>query len=77
MIPITLPEQWKNGILRQIRCAYTDSGKMYYIVIYSESRTAINYFECCGNLKRSDHLENMDVDRKILLQWNVNQQVIN
>jgi hypothetical protein len=41
------------------------------------SRTAINYFECCEDLKRSDHLENMDVGRKILLYWHFNQQVIN
>jgi hypothetical protein len=40
---------------------------MYYILIYSESRSAVNYFERCEDLKRSDHLENMDVGRKILL----------
>lgn len=77
MIPSTLPKQWKNGTERQIRCTYTDSGNMYNIFIYSESRTAINYFECCEDLKRSDHLENMGLGRKILLQWNFNQQVIN
>lgn len=77
MIPNTLPKQWKNGTCRQTRCTYADSGNMYYIFIYSESRTAINYFECCEDLKRNDDLENMDVGRKILLQWNFNQQVIN
>jgi len=50
---------------------------MYNIFIYSESRTVINYFERFEDLKRRDYLENMDVGRKLLLQWNFNQQVIN
>jgi len=77
MIPSTLPKQWKNGTWRQIRCAYTNRGNMYNIFIYSESRTVINYFERFEDLKRRDYLENMDVGRKLLLQWNFNQQVIN
>jgi hypothetical protein len=50
---------------------------MNYSFIYSESRTAIHYFEPHEeDLTRSDHLENMGADGKILLQWNFNKQVI-
>jgi hypothetical protein len=49
---------------------------MYYIFIYSESRTAINSFEHLEDLRRSDHLGNMGVGGNILLQWNFNNQVI-